>query len=586
MTSAPAFVTKLFRQVRSKAREIDGLLNSLNEHFPSKECASQLHFTENLKRWRRLTGAPKLANPSSLIEKPTFDSVRELIGDEGDTKDIDPSLGFEMIREMSRHKHGVQIALEWGELVKQSISSDNISDVDLIGIERGALLADRVGLLCDEDAAAELKTYLEDKEPLFGSQYQSSGMHPLDRATMDHLDEIVEIVKSRLKAMKQETGKEVTEPDILEQVRSTLFDDLKFVVAMPIEQSQNMVHNRIKGVLKTRCGSPIPLGILYATICSRLGLNVRVVKLPNAFLLRITYSQGEPAPERKIPLDKPEDIKQGASIEVYWNGDDKWYPAKVISVNESNITVAYWDKDQRHTELDMKNLNATPDLNKDTLVFRVLKAQEADPKDLTIGRRIEVFWTVDQCWYPATVSVKDEDQKKVSVQYDDGDKRNTELSLDYFGAAPVKLSQVNVADPGVDETEVRETSQEEGRGKEDEKLVFRLFERPFAEEDRNSCFVDPARNGRRLGYADVAGVMRETGLPAAKFKSFLTPTSNPHVWMMLLKFNLRIATTNNHEEKTIWSNQVMDLSKLEKAYKNSWKPEDGSGSSETEKSQD
>uniref|UniRef100_A0A7S4DZL3 Tudor domain-containing protein n=1 Tax=Lotharella globosa TaxID=91324 RepID=A0A7S4DZL3_9EUKA len=554
-----AVVTKLFRQIRGKAKEIDHLLAHVDGYFPAKECSSQMMFQGNMKRWMAKAGkqaAPAIEAGQAGDLPSVSEAVRELIGDEGDTKDMDLSLGFEIMREMSRHLNGLQIALEWSELVKQSVSAENISDSDLIGIERGALLVDRAAQLLVQDEEDDDYCELANSNlPLFGPDYQSSGLHPMDRATMDELDEIADMVRIAVKEHKKEVGHEPSPVEVLVKVNKILFEDVGYQEAQNADQYHDTKYARMRGLLKTRQGSRVPLGILHAAISSRLGLNVRGVRLPSYFLLRVAFGHPETATatEKKFEVEEAteDDIKTGVGVEVYWNGDDKWYPAYVDRVEGNVLFVNYWDADTRHKRLEMKNLNRMPDLHQDTLVFRILKNRPGDTNELTIGRRVEVFWTIDNTWYTATVKWLDQDSGNVLVQYDDGDERNTALSLTNFGAPPVPPSET-----------------------EEPPLVFRLFERPFSDDsDSTSCFVDPTKKGKVLSHAETSHLLREHGIQSSKFQQHLAPIPNHVVWLSMLKHLVRLASQlDKKEEVDLWSGQMADLRKLELHANQNWTP--------------
>mmetsp|Transcript_25056 Transcript_25056/g.40434 ORF Transcript_25056/g.40434 Transcript_25056/m.40434 type:complete len:638 (-) Transcript_25056:280-2193(-) len=586
--------TKLFRQIRSKAREIDRLLMQVDTHFPAKECSSQMLFNESLKRWLRAPKKPATSQPSSgedldaVLSMPVSDSVRELIGDEGESKEMDLSLGFEMIREMSRHLTGLQIVLEWCELVKQSLSADNITDHDIVGIERGAMLVDRVSLLLDEDEGNSELDFPEDvtaeNQPLFGPEYQTEGLHPYDRATIDELDDIADEVKTRIRNRKEEGGHEPSQVEVLHEVNSVLFDQIGFFGA-PSPEWFDSSRNQLRGVLKARRGSPIPLCILHAAVSTRVGLNVRGVRIPSYFLLRVAFgdvadeasADGESGGLRidqkanSVDIGTREDIRKSAEIEVYWNGDDKWYPAEVDSIEGDVITVNYWDNDNRHRRLLMENMNKLPDLHKDTLVFRLLVDRASDVRELAVGRRVEVFWAQDNTWYTGTVKWVDTANGNVHVRYDDGDERNTTLSIGLFGAPPARhlREDENKASPPDDGGAERSANAEEGKN-----LVFRLFDRPFSDEsDATSCFVDPHKSGKVLCHAETSSLLRENGIQSSKFRSHLSPVQNPAVWVSMLKHMLRMAgATERQEHKNMWSNQLVDLKKLEQYSPTSWAP--------------
>jgi len=307
------------------------------------------------------------------------ESVLNLIGGEGENAKLDLSVGFEMIREMSRHTTGLQIVLEWSELVKQSISADNVSDRDLIGIERGAMLIDRVATLVESEEDDAIEDEIEE-QPLFGPEYQTSALHPMDMNTIEELDEIAEAVHEKLSKNRDETGHVPSEVEVLHELNNTIFNNLGYQGAPPQEWFTN-TNNRLKGVLKTRRGSPVPLCIIHAAVAERVGLQVRGVKVPNYFLIRVSFGQSNEeieviqaveTKENQVDNGTAEDIKKGTIIEVYWNGDDKWYPAEVEAVDGDNVLVSYWDNDSRHRRLKMENMNQLPDLHKDTLVFRLL----------------------------------------------------------------------------------------------------------------------------------------------------------------------------------------------------------------------
>jgi len=183
---------------------------------------------------------------------------------------------------------------------------------------------------------------------------------------------------------------------------------------------------------------------------------------------------------------------------------------------------------------------------------------------LTIGRRVEVFWTNDRTWYPGTVKWVDFDSGAVYVRYDDGDERNTTLSIENFGLAPAR--KIGGEPPKEDLLTIEE--------KGEQKLVFRLFDRPFSDEsDSTSCFVDPYKGGKVLSHADTSNLLRDNGIQASKFRSHLAPVRHPVVWMALLKHMSRMAAAaERQDDKMLWSNQLADLKKLEQHSKTEWTP--------------
>ncbi|GAB5368558.1 hypothetical protein AAMO2058_001329700, partial [Amorphochlora amoebiformis] len=80
---------------------------------------------------------------------------------------------------------------------------------------------------------------------------------------------------------------------------------------------------------------------------------------------------------KKSSQRKPPKIVKGSTVEVYWNGDDAWYPAKVVEVvenpvlNRTQVIVKYPDNDQRHTRLDIRDINLPISSDESHLVWRI-----------------------------------------------------------------------------------------------------------------------------------------------------------------------------------------------------------------------
>lgn len=65
-------------------------------------------------------------------------------------------------------------------------------------------------------------------------------------------------------------------------------------------------------------------------------------------------------------------MEQGTRVEVFWSGDNVWFPATVMHVSQNVVHVLYddWDpSNSTHNKLDLRNFNA--EINGDTKVFRL-----------------------------------------------------------------------------------------------------------------------------------------------------------------------------------------------------------------------
>lgn len=94
-----------------------------------------------------------------------------------------------------------------------------------------------------------------------------------------------------------------------------------------------------------------------------------------------------------------ESLCVGSRVDVYWNGDDCWFQAEVLFLDESDpantkVVVEYGDLDPRNTVLELKNFRAKPDVAKDELVFRMAKSKRGGLKKTSLNThhsRLEVL---------------------------------------------------------------------------------------------------------------------------------------------------------------------------------------------------
>ncbi len=625
---------QLARQISRKARRVDELVPRVKQRFLAKEPTAHSKFSKILSSWAYRRGNPISTNEA--MAKPVSESLQRIMGmaavdgaggvgseagagaEESSVDTIavdDLQLGFEVNRELSNHIVALEIASEWAELLRQCdrdelqvetsvVAAESSRPPRVEGVERGAMLIDRIGKYLDEDELAE-----------FGPEYQvqtddgassgradgvdSKSLHALDAATLSKISEITERIRKCVDEGRynRDDGKiggalveqeekltpesepgppeltPATPPEILQIMNEVLFEDLGF--RGNTVDGNNPRQSYLSNVLEERTGVPISMSILYTVLASNLGLQVHGLSLfpSKNFLLSINFApeakvsekveladskepQPDPAVERmqetaaaatlaeddsladeKQPSEGAVEarfpLQKGDEIEVYWNGDDKWYPAEITIVRGDVLMVEYWDNDDRHRQLCTRDFNKMPDLHDRVLAFRKLKDRAQPQDELFVGRRVEVWWNGDNAWYPATVKQVTDDN--VRVQYDDMDGRNTTIPMDLFGAAPDRDSK--------------------GRH------VFRLFQRPYTTpKDATSCIINVYDNGKILSNAECSRMLSD--VPRQSL-SQLQPAGRVDMWVGLLRMLMAMSQASGSERAAeLWQQQLIDITTL------------------------
>eukprot|EP01018_Ginkgo_biloba_P015758 Gb_28286 [translate_table: standard] len=133
-------------------------------------------------------------------------------------------------------------------------------------------------------------------------------------------------------------------------------------------------------------------------------------------------SSGEVEGDVDHSKGKINDGKSGVEMQT-WKSDEGKYPKGVIKAED-------WSGAERELRPRKQPQQQTPTKPEGSLL-RDITLTEADARRI-LGRRIKVFWPLDDDWYFGTVESFDRNRKRHHVVYDDGDKEWLELGKEKF----------------------------------------------------------------------------------------------------------------------------------------------------------